>query len=125
MRLARRRGCYPLPVLDKLVQAALRPSMISRVVTDELERLEKGGFLTAADVEKLSAEARKVLEERVEHTKTSVAPVLAHLASGLREALDLPSRAEVLALTEALNAARGQAQAEADAARARSQPPAS
>lgn len=102
-------------MLDKLVQAALRPSMISRVVTDELERLEKGGFLAAGDVEKLSAEARKVLEERVEHTRTSVAPLLANLASGLREALDLPSRAEVLALTEALR----RAQADADAARGR------
>jgi hypothetical protein len=92
-------------VLDKLVEAALRPSAITQVVTDELRRLEKGGFLSAADVEKLAAEAKAVLGEKVEHTRATVLPLLGGVASSLREALDLPSRAEVLALTEALRRA--------------------
>lgn len=92
-------------MLEKLVFAALGKSTVEQVVRQELERLEQGGFVDKAQLEQLSEECLKALEGRVERARGVVGPVLGDLAARMREALDIPSRAEVLALTEALRRA--------------------
>lgn len=96
-------------MLEKLVLAALGKDAIERLVRQELERLEQGGFLKRAELERLSAECLGALASRAAEAKGTIAPIVSPLvgavASQVREAMDLPSRAEVLALTEALSRA--------------------
>ena len=47
----------------------------------------------------------KSLDEQAQKARTSVAPLFKGLLSTLREVLDVPSRSEILALTEALKRA--------------------
>lgn len=89
-------------MLDKLVFSALGKSGVERFVREELERLQQGGFLGKEDLERLSAECLGALEGRFSRVQQSFGPVLGGLAAQVREALDIPSRAEVIALTEAL-----------------------
>lgn len=99
-------------MLEKLVFAALGKDTLEQVVRRELERLEQGGFVDKEQLERLSEECLKALEGRVERARTAVGPLLGDLAARVREALDLPSRAEVLALTEALKRAERDAAAQ-------------
>ncbi len=92
-------------MLEKLVFAALGRSTVEQVVREELERLEQGGFVDRQQLEQLSGECLKALEGRVDRARGAVGPVLGDLAARVREALDIPSRAEVVALTEALRRA--------------------
>lgn len=102
-------------MLEKLFAAAFAPQgAVRSFVHDELERLTKGGYLPAAtDVERLTEEALSGLAERSQGARETLSPLLRGAAGALREALDIPSRTEVLALTEALR--RAQAQQEAGA----------
>lgn len=103
-------------MLEKLVLAALGNDTVERLVRQELERLEKGGFLQRAELERLSAECLGALASRAEQARSTIAPVVGNLAVHMRQALDLPSRAEVLALTEALARAERPAPAAGDGA---------
>lgn len=89
-------------MLDKLVFSALGKSGVERFVREELERLQQGGFLRKEDLDRLSTECLGALEGRFDRVQKTVGPVLGGLAAQVREALDIPSRAEVIALTEAL-----------------------
>jgi hypothetical protein len=79
-----------------------RNDVLAQAVKDELERLGKGGYLKPAEVERLSGECVKALEGQVARARGVVGPLVSGLAGQVREALDLPSRAEIRALTEAL-----------------------
>ncbi len=93
-------------MLEKLVQAALaRPAVLTRAVEDELARLETGGYLKREELEKLTAECVGALQQQLERAKSTTLPLVAGLGATLREALDIPSRAEIVALTEALRRA--------------------
>lgn len=92
-------------MLEKLVFAALGRSTVEQAIRQELERLEQGGFVDKEQLERLSEECLKALEGRVDRARGVVGPVLGDLATRVREALDIPSRAEVLALTRALERA--------------------
>ncbi|MBX3472501.1 MAG: hypothetical protein KF878_37085, partial [Planctomycetes bacterium] len=87
-------------MLDKLVLAAFGRTSLERVVRQELERLEQGGFLPREELERLSAECTAALAGQVERARglvgPAVGPVLGELAARVREALDVPSRAEVV-----------------------------
>jgi hypothetical protein len=89
-------------MLDKLVLAAFSKTTVERLVRQELERLEAGGFVQRDELERLTAECLDALGGKVERARQLVTPVLGGLAAQVREALDLPSRAEVRALTDAL-----------------------
>lgn len=106
-------------MLDKLVLAAFGRTSLERVVRQELERLEQGGFLPREELERLSAECTAALAGQVERARglvgPAVGPVLGELAARVREALDVPSRAEVVALTEALRRAERPAPTAGDA----------
>lgn len=111
-------------MLEKLVFAALGKGTLEQVVRQELERLEQGGFVGREELERLSRECVEALQGRVERARGVVGPVLGDLGARVREALDLPSRAEVLALTEALkHAPAGDAAPAAPEAHAASPPP--
>ncbi|MCO5164935.1 MAG: hypothetical protein M9894_01010 [Planctomycetes bacterium] len=109
-------------MLDKLVLAAFGRTSLERVVRQELERLEKGGFLPREELERLSAECTAALAGQVERARglvePALGPVLGDLAARVREALDVPSRAEVVALTEALRRAERPGAPDADGGRA-------
>ena len=94
-------------MIEKLLAAALtRPSLARRALRDEVDRLRRGGYLPEDDLEALAGDAAQQLGERIEEARATVGPLLTGAAASLREALDLPSRAEVLALTEELRRAR-------------------
>lgn len=89
-------------MLDKLVFGMLGKNGVERFVRQELERLQQGGFLEKEELERLSAECLSALEGRLDKASKVIGPALGGLAAQVREALDIPSRAEVIALTEAL-----------------------
>lgn len=93
-------------MLEKLVLAACRPSVLRTLVRDELKRLEEGGYVDAADIERAASDGLSALEGRVEQARSALGPAVTGLGRSMREALDIPSRTEVLALTEELRRAR-------------------
>lgn len=95
-------------MIDKLLAAALtRPSLARKALRDEVDRLREGGYLPQEELDALASEAAEQLGRRLEDARATVGPLLVGAAASLREALDIPSRAEVLALTEELRRARG------------------
>ncbi len=96
-------------MLDKLIAAALtRPSMAHRALREEIERLRAGGYLSETELEELARDAASRLSERLTEARTAVAPLVVGLGDSVRAALDVPSRSEILALTEELRRARGE-----------------
>jgi hypothetical protein len=98
-------------VLRDLLTAALGSSLgaknvltgsLSQKLEQELERLSAGGYLSREDLDRVRAEA----SQHVEAAAGTVGVGLDGLASSLRQVLDLPSRSEILALTEELRLAR-------------------
>jgi len=98
-------------VLENLVSALMARSNLARdAVRNELGRLQREGYLDEAEAKRLLEEGLEALGERLEAARAQVEPALGELGGEvgrrLRDALDLPSRAEVVALTEALRAAQ-------------------
>ncbi|MEZ6187380.1 MAG: hypothetical protein R3F62_20510 [Planctomycetota bacterium] len=93
-----------------LTRALAKSSALRAVVEGELARLAGEGFLSAEDAEALRSEHAERLRELTEGAGEQASALLSGLASGLRQALDLPSRAEVVALTEELRQARQRAE---------------
>jgi hypothetical protein len=102
-------------MFEQFVAAALgRTGSIRTVVQQELERLRERGYITE-DPGELTGELLGKLEGQAEQARQTVGPLILGLGSSLRDALDLPSRAEVLALTRALERAEA-ARADGDEA---------
>ncbi len=94
-------------MLEKLIAAALtRPALAHRVLRDELDRLREGGYLSEQELDGLRRETLEKLSERLEQARVAVSPLVSGLGESLREALDIPSRSEVRALTEELRRRR-------------------
>lgn len=113
-------------MIEQFVAAAMgRTGSIRSVVQKELQRLRERGYITE-DPAELTGELMAKLEGQAEQARETVVPLLSGLVGSVREALDLPSRTEVLALTKALEraeAARVDAEpAEPGAAAAESDP---
>ena len=90
-----------LGTLEDLMMSFGRADGIKALVLQELERLKAKGYISE-DPEALAAEVLKQLEGRAEQARSTVSPLLQGLGSTLREAMDSPSRSEILALKEAL-----------------------
>lgn len=89
---------------DLLFSALGQNERMKEFVTGEISRLKAKGYV-GEDSKELLAEVLGRLEDQASKARSSVGPLLQGLGSTLREALDVPSRAEILALTEALNRA--------------------
>ncbi len=87
---------------DVLVSVLGRQEQLKTLVRGELERLVGKGYLEG-NPEDLATEVLGKLEERAETARERTLPLLKGLGDSLRRALDIPSRAEILALTEALS----------------------
>ncbi|MCA8925890.1 MAG: hypothetical protein KDD82_29050 [Planctomycetes bacterium] len=97
-------------MLDQILIGALgRSETLRSLVEGELQRLSEEGFLSAADVAELRDAHAQRLRELAAGAGGQASQALRGLGSSLRAALDLPSRAEVLALTEELRLARARA----------------
>lgn len=95
---------YPRGVLNKLIASVLRPEYTRDLIEGELQRLADGGYLRPEELQELTQECIQALGERVDQARATVVPLMQGVTATVREALDIPSRAEVLALTEALRA---------------------
>ena len=91
-------------MLDKWLTALLKPDLAPNLLKEELDRLQAGGYLSAEDVDRLYRECSASLTEGAERTRRAILPLLEAAGSTVRGALDLPSRSEIVALTEALRA---------------------
>ena len=97
-----------------LIGALARSETLRSLVEGELQRLSEEGFLSAADVEELKVEHGKRLQELASSAGGHATQAISGLGAGLRAALDLPSRAEIQALTEELRLARERTQEGSD-----------
>ena len=94
-------------MLDKLLAAGLgRPDFIKNLLADELSRLQQGGYGDASELKQLVEERLATLEGQAEQVRGLMLPLLSGVGRSVRESLDLPSRAEILALTQALQEAQ-------------------
>jgi hypothetical protein len=89
---------------DLLFSALGQNERMKEFVTNEISRLMAKGYV-GDDSQELVADVLKRLEDQAEKARTNVGPLLKGLGSTLRDALDVPSRSEILALTEALKRA--------------------
>ena len=97
-----------------LIGALARSETLRSLVEGELERLSEQGFLSPEDAAELKGEHTKRLQELASGASGHATQALQGLGAGLRAALDIPSRAEVQALTEELRLARERAQEASD-----------
>jgi hypothetical protein len=96
--------------------------LVGSKIEEELKKLKEGG-MSAAELEAIAAEARTAFAERARKLKSQTTPLFDAAKEALRQALGVPSRAELASLTERLEralAALERAQAEAEAAKKKS-----
>lgn len=94
-------------MLDKLLAAGLgQPDFIKNLLADELSRLEKGGYGDTSDLAKMVEERLAALGGQADQVRGVMAPLLSGVGRSVLEAMDLPSRTEILALTQALQEAK-------------------
>ena len=114
-RHAARKPSYPWRVIEKLIASLMARQSFSRVAREEFDRLQAGGYLNHSELEKLAKDLQTKLGDQAESARGALQPLVQPLVAGigqsLREALDIPSRSEILELTRALRAARGGASA--------------
>lgn len=91
-------------MIEKLLAGILTQPL--RLAEQELRRLEEGGYLDPAEVEQLLAEAKERLGGQAERARSFAQPLLEAAGGAVREVLDIPTRAEIRELTEALREAR-------------------
>jgi hypothetical protein len=84
-------------VLEQLILSALgkKPEMIRGVIQEELQRLQRGGYLQAAEAEAFMAQALEALTEHLAQAQQVAAPLAEGAAAAIRDMLDVPSRDEV------------------------------
>lgn len=97
-----------------LIGALARSETLRSLVEGELERLSEQGFLSLEDAAELKGEHAKRLQELASGASGHASLALQGLGAGLRAALDIPSRAEIQALTEELRLARERTQEASD-----------
>lgn len=86
---------------DVFLTVLNRQGQLKSLVQGEIERLKEKGYLTE-DPEALAAEFLERIEEHASKARETTVPLLKGLGDTLRQALDIPSRTEILALTQAL-----------------------
>lgn len=91
-------------MIEKLLAGILTQPL--RLAEQELRRLEEGGYLDAEEVERLLAEAKERLGGQAARARSFAQPLLEAAGGAFRDALDIPTRAEIRELTEALREAR-------------------
>ncbi|RMG09176.1 MAG: hypothetical protein D6731_20270 [Planctomycetota bacterium] len=91
-------------MLEDLLLSLGRAETIESALRAELERLQREGYLDEVP-EGVWDELRGRLEGRAERARQRVKPLVEALGASLRAALDLPSRSDIVALTEALERA--------------------
>ncbi|MGE0708453.1 MAG: hypothetical protein AB7N76_19265 [Planctomycetota bacterium] len=91
-------------MLEKLIATVLTGPAFGRLAKEELERLQAGGYLPPEEVAGLLERAQERLGTSADRARALALPLLREMGATLREALDIPSRAEIRELTEALRA---------------------
>lgn len=99
-------------MIEKLIASLMARPSLSSVARDEFERLKAGGYLDQAELERLAKDLQSKLGGQAEAAKGTLQPLVQGIGQSLREALDIPSRREILELTQALRAAKEAAEGE-------------